>query len=97
MRGKVTRGLLPRKEFKSLPQNPIIRTFSSRFSEETDGSGMASSSATPGFRMMRAFILSGEHYFFTHNSQALDLWISYDRGQGPGSAAVKPYCESGSR
>src|SRR6266403_2599257 len=27
MRGNVTRGFVPRKEFKSLPQNPIIRTF----------------------------------------------------------------------
>src|SRR6266478_8648169 len=68
MRGKVTRGFLPRKEFRSLPQSPTMRTFSKRFSGETTGSGMTPTSASPGFFMMRAFILSGEYHIPTYGS-----------------------------
>jgi hypothetical protein len=49
IRGKETSGLSPQKEFKSLPQNPTIRTFNSICSTLTPGSGMVSIAARPGF------------------------------------------------
>ena len=56
MRGNVTIGFFPRKEFRSLPQSPIMRTLSRRFSPELTGSVIDSTTASPGFFMTTAFI-----------------------------------------
>src|SRR3954465_3145361 len=55
MRGKVTNGFLPRKEFRSLPQRPTIRTFNNNWSWLSAGWGMASIVASPGFLITSAF------------------------------------------
>src|SRR5450755_4195073 len=56
MRGYETNGLSPRNEFKSLPQNPTIRTFSSTSPFATTGSATVSIDACPGFWSTSAFI-----------------------------------------
>src|SRR6476646_8854678 len=56
MRGNVTIGFFPRKELRSLPQSPIMRTLSRRFSPELTGSVIDSTTASPGFFMTTAFI-----------------------------------------
>src|SRR5207249_1516139 len=57
IRGKDTSGFNPRKEFKSLPQNPTIRTFNNSSPGPTTGSGMASIDAWPGFCSRSAFMV----------------------------------------
>lgn len=57
MRGNVTRGLLPRKEFRSLPHSPTMRTLSKSVSSEATGSAIDSTTASPDFLITRAFIL----------------------------------------
>ena len=46
--GNDTSGLRPRKEFKSLPQKPTMRTFNRRWFGATTGSGTVAISARPG-------------------------------------------------
>jgi hypothetical protein len=56
IRGKETNGFLPRKEFRSLPHKPTIRTFNNRPSSVvTTGSGTDSIFARPGFSITSAF------------------------------------------
>lgn len=56
-RGKETSGFKPRKEFRSLPHNPTIRTFSNKFGRTGTGSGTISTDACPGLWSTSAFIL----------------------------------------
>src|SRR4029077_4183111 len=48
IRGKVTSGFTPRKEFKSLPQRPTIRIFSKMSLPPPTGSGIVSIDPCPG-------------------------------------------------
>src|SRR5664279_5543965 len=57
MRGKETMGFNPRKEFRSLPQRPTIRTFKSTLPLDLDGSRTCSMAASPGLRITSAFML----------------------------------------
>src|SRR6202012_1749197 len=53
--GKVTSGFRPRNEFKSLPQNPTILTFSKSSPCATTGSGTVTTDASPGPLSTSAF------------------------------------------
>lgn len=55
MRGYETSGFNPRNEFRSLPQNPTIRTFSRISSSLSSGSGIDSTNALLGFLSTSAF------------------------------------------
>ena len=57
IRGKVTSGFRPRNEFRSLPQNPTIRTLSSNSPGAATGLGTVSTDASPGFLSTSAFTL----------------------------------------
>src|SRR6185312_17294803 len=56
IRGNETSGFFPRKEFRSLPHIPTMRTFSSTCSGACVGAGTASTAASPGLRMTSALI-----------------------------------------
>ena len=55
--GKVTSGFRPRNEFRSLPQNPTIRTLNNNSPGAATGSGTVSTEASPGLLSTRAFTL----------------------------------------
>jgi hypothetical protein len=57
IRGKVTSGFRPRNEFRSLPQNPTIRTLSNNSPGAATGLGTISREASPGFLSTSAFTL----------------------------------------
>jgi hypothetical protein len=57
IRGKVTSGFRPRNEFRSLPQNPTIRTLSNNSPGAATGLGTISTDASPGLLSTSAFTL----------------------------------------
>jgi hypothetical protein len=69
IRGKETSGFRPRKEFKSLPQNPTILTFSRSSPVAATGSGAVWREAWPGPWSISAFTRKaafGRTYDSTH-------------------------------